>query len=214
MYPRQSRTIPAWLIVVSAMLLVFGGYYIWRGLIDFFDSRGDIAAPATYAVSTLQTATFDTFSAQGNVPTVNVASQSLSTPKPSRVCHDFRVIVIRARVRECPNETCNTVVMPGQGAQMCVYGPAQEAPEWYEVNVNPDAPVPHIGYMHNSVVEAISPTKRPTITPTPLPTITPVPSLTSTQTMTPPPSNTPDPAAPATWTLTPTPTPIPPIQNA
>jgi hypothetical protein len=211
MYPRQSRSFPTWLAVIVALLLVFGGYYIWRGLMAFFESSGDITAPATYAAFANQTATVD---AQTEVPTLDFTQPLNITTTPQRVCQDFRVKPVRARVRECPKETCGTITMPSQGMKICVFGVASDDPEWYEVNLKPDDPIPQIGYMHNSVLDPMNPTKRPTNTFTPLPTVTDVPSATPTRTPTPLPTKTPNPAAPATWTLTPTPTPVPPIQQA
>lgn len=211
MYPRQSRSVPTWLTVIAALLLVFGGYYIWRGLIAFFESSGNIAAPATNAALSNQTATID---AQTQMPTLDFSQPLNITTTPPRVCQDFRVKPVRARVRECPKETCGTITMPSQGMKICVFGVSSDDPEWYEVNLKPDDPIPQIGYMHNSVLDPMNPTKRPTNTFTPLPTVTDIPSATPTRTPTPLPTKTPNPAAPATWTLTPTPTPVPPIQQA
>jgi hypothetical protein len=208
MYRRQSKHIHGWVVIVAGLLLVFGGYYIWRGVIAFFESNGNITAPATYAVAEKQTPT----ESQDDLSTMD-----FSQPVPAstqRVCQDFRVSVIRARVRECPKETCETISKPGQGTKICVYSTVAQAPDWYEINVSPDEPMPHIGYMHSSVLDAVNPTKRPTQTFTPLPTVTPLPSHTPTRTFTPLPSHTPNPAAPATRTPAPTPTPAPPVQSA
>jgi hypothetical protein len=208
MYSRQSKNVPGWVVVVAGLLLVFGGYYIWRGVVAFFESHGNITAPATYAVSAQQTPTEDDLS------TLDFSQPGPVAAPTQRVCQDFRVSVIRARVRECPKDTCGTISTPGQGTKICVYGPVPQAPDWYEINVSPDEPMPRTGYMHSSVLDAINPTKRPTPTFTPLPTVTPLPSLTPTRTFTPLPSHTPNPAVPATRTRTATPTPAPPVQSA
>jgi hypothetical protein len=210
MYSHQSRNTPVWLVVVSAMLLVFGGYFLWRGLVGYLEASGNITAPATTEALLKQTATVG---AQSPVPTIDLFLANGTRTAP-RTCQDFRVSVLRARIRECPKDTCNTLLMPAQGTRICVYGPATDAPDWYEINIDPSAPIAQIGYMHNSVLDAINPTKHPTQTPTPLPTVTPIPTATPTPTRTPPPSATPNPAAPATWTLTPTWTPVPPVQSA
>jgi hypothetical protein len=210
MYPGQSKNIPAWVVVVAGLLLVFGGYYIWRGVIAFFESNGNITAPATYAVSQKQTPT----ESQDDVGTLDFSQVAPVAAPTQRVCQDFRVSVIRARVRDCPKDTCETISTPGQGTKICVYGPVPQAPDWYEINISPDEPLPRTGYMHSSVLEALNPTKRPTQTFTPLPTVTPLPSLTPTRTLTPLPSHTPNPAVPATRTAVPTPTPAPPLQTA
>ncbi len=210
MYSRQSKNVPGWLVVVAGLLLVFGGYYIWRGVMAFFESKGDIAAPATYASTEKQTPT----ESQTDLSTIDFSQPAPVAAPTQRVCQDFRVSVIRARVRECPKDTCETISTPGQGTKICVYGPVPQAPDWYEINISPDEPMPRTGYMHSSVLDAVNPTKRPTQTFTPLPTVTPLPTRTPTRTPTPLPTSTPNPAAPATWTRTPTPTPAPPVQTA
>jgi hypothetical protein len=207
MYSRQSKNIPGWLVALAGLFLVFGGYYIWRGVIAFFESNGNIAAPATYAVIEKQTPTLG----EEDMPTIDFGAGAMPT---ERSCQDFRVSVIRARVRECPKETCATLSMPSQGTKICVYGLVLQAPDWYEINISPDEPFPRTGYMHTSVLDALNPTKTPTRTYTPLPTVSPVPSPTPSRTFTPLPTRTPHPAAPATWTPTPTHTPAPPIQSA
>jgi hypothetical protein len=211
LYPRQSKRSSLWLAILAAVLLVFGAYYVWHGVTSFFEANGNIAAPATDAVQARQTQTIAAF--ETGVPTLDFLLLD-QTKTPERVCYDWRVKPLRARVRECPNDSCGTVLMPAQGDKMCVYGPAPSATGWYEVNMNPDSPLPQVGYMHGSVIEPINPTKTPTKTFTPLPTVTPVPSATQQPTGTPPPTNTSNPAAPATWTLTPTVTPRPPVESA
>ncbi len=211
MYSRQSKNFPTGLIILAGMLLVFGGYYVWRGMMDFLDSSGNITAPAT---STALARLTITLGAQTDEPTVNFIAPVLATKTPARPCQEFRVNVVRARVRECPKDSCNTVVLPGQGAKICVLGSVPSAPDWYEINLSPDDTIPQIGYMHNSVLDPANPTPRPTRTPKPLATVTPIPSETPTRTPTPLPTHTPNPAAPATWTNTPTPTPVPPLQVA
>jgi hypothetical protein len=211
MYSRQPKHVPGWLIAVAGLLLVFGGYYVWRGVMAFFESNGNIAASATDTFGAKQTASVD---AHTSVSAVDFTQPSPLPAATERVCQDFRVSVIRARVRECPKDSCSTISMPSQGTKICVYGSAPQAPDWYEIDISPDEPMPRTGYMHSSVLDAINPTKRPTQTFTPLPTITLVPSSTYTRTPTPTTTRTPNPAAPATWTLTPTPTRVPPVQSA
>jgi hypothetical protein len=184
MYTRPTRKFPAWLVVALAMLLIFGACYLWRGLLGFFETGGNIAA-ATPVPSTLNT-----------TMTITVAPLNyvFASRTPAPPCQEFFVNVIRARVRECPSETCDTLETPNQNAIICVYGVAPDAPDWYRVNLDPNEPIPRIGYMHNSVIDAVHPTKRPTQTPlptltfTPLPTITPVPNRGASPAVTPPPT--------------------------
>ncbi len=214
MYARQPSRTPAWLVVLAGVLLVSGAYFLWRGLLSHIESGGQIATPIGATpddVAGRQPAT-------GEVPgSFKPLEFTQATPTPQRPCQEFKVNVIRARIRECPRETCETLDKPAQGTIICVYGVAMNAPDWYEVNMLPGDPIPRIGYMHNSVIYPLKPTQRPSHTYTPLPTVTSVPTQRPTRTLTPPPTRTLDPAATvATTTPTPAPTatPIPPIQKA
>ncbi len=213
MYPRQSSNFPGWLAALAGLLLVFGGYYVWRGFMAFMDSSGNIAAPATLAAQSTERWETATYEAHiNNDSTVSFIDVAPNTPTPVRPCQDFRVSVIRARIRECPKETCDTIGTPGQGMLVCVYGPATGASDWYEVNMDPNNPLPQIGYMHNSVLDPVNPTAKPTKTFTPLPTVTPLPSLTPSRTPTPLPTVPGEPSQ--TASPSPTPTPKPPVQTA
>jgi hypothetical protein len=184
MYVRPTRRFPAWLAAALAMLLVFGACYLWRGLLGFFETGGNIAA-ATQVPATLNTTMTATIAPLNFV---------FATRTPAPPCQEFYVSVVRARVRQCPSETCDTLETPVQNAIICVYGVAPDAPDWYRVNLDPNEPIPRVGYMHNSVIAAAHPTRRPAPTPlptltfTPLPTVTPVPDLASSPTATAPPT--------------------------
>jgi hypothetical protein len=229
---RQSRGTPVLFLALLAGMLVFGSYFVWRGFLAWVDSGGDITAPVTAAAAGTEensVAQMSTLSLGTTVP-LNLL---LVSPTPARECMLFRVIVIRARIRECPATTCATMDQPAQGAQICVYGPAQidpqypDAQNWYEVNLDPNDPLPRIGFMRNDLIEPINPTKRPTRTATALPTITPTRTIRPTITLTPsetlPPTDPPTldpnattPAVPALPTITPTPfqTPTLPVRSA
>ena len=230
---RQSRGTPILFLVLLAGMLVFGTYYVWRGFIAWVDSGGDITAPVTAAASTVDSRAASAQASTINLGTTIPLNLLLVSPTPARECMLFRVIVIRARIRECPATTCATMDQPAQGAQICVYGPAPidpqnaDAQNWYEVNLDPSDPLPRIGYMRDDLIEPINPTKRPTRTATSLPTITPTrtvrPSITPTTTDTLPPTDPPTrdpnattPPAPALPTITPTPihTPTAPVRSA
>ncbi|MBX3062670.1 MAG: hypothetical protein KF726_06825 [Anaerolineae bacterium] len=213
---RQSRGVPVLFVALAAGMLVFGAYYLWRGVMSWMESGGDITAPATAAASPRESET----------PVLSTLDSgasfdfSLNSPTPERACLMFRVIVVRARIRECPDTSCRTLEQPAQGAQICVYSVAQpdpkypEADQWYEVNLDPGDPLPRLGFMRNDVIEAISPTKRPTRTPLPPPTVTPAPTKRPTITLTPSMTLTPE----DTWTpnpnALPTVTPVPPTPAA
>jgi hypothetical protein len=227
---RQQRGVSIVFLALCGAMLVFGGYYLWRGALAWFESGGDITAPATLVASTSQA---NAGLGRAASPTLIGSSVPLDfllvSPTPARACAMFRVTVIRARIRECPDTSCRTLEQPAQGTRICVYGPAQadpqypEATDWYEINLDPNDPLPRLGFMHRDVIEAISPTKRPTRTATPLPTVTPPPTkrptrtLTPSQTFTPAPRPTDDPRQTPTPrpTLPPaTPTPTLPVHSA
>jgi hypothetical protein len=163
------------------MLLVFGGYFLWSGLLRFLNERGDIAAPVT------QQAANATDRAQAAfTESADQVSIAVPTSKPTQTCLDFRVNVVKARVRECAKDTCTVLDdLYSQGQLVCVYRPAPGATDWYEINLRPDAVFPLIAYMHSSVLDAVNPTRRPTRTFTPLPTVSPVPTARPTRTLTP-----------------------------
>jgi len=185
MYTRGRRETPVWWIILLASLMTFGGCMLWRGLTDFLSSAGDITAPVTQAAAATAQRT-------PNVPTPDVEPLNLvfRTPPTPRPCLDFYVTAVRARIRQCPNERCETLKMPYQGNKICVFGPAKDAPDWYEVNAEPQQAIPLLGYMHQSVIAAMNPTPRPTRTPRPsatprpsrtptaFPTVTPLPTVT------------------------------------
>lgn len=204
MYRRQ-RSFPGWLVALAAALLVFGSCYLWQGAVRFFESAGNILAPAT------ETAAATSTIATREVPTIDVPPMNFvfTTPVTPRPCYEFYVTVVRARVRECPRETCETMEMPYEGNILCVHGPSNENVDWYEVNLAPNDTIARIGYMHKSVIAPVKPTPRPTRTPipsdTPIPSRTPLPTPTiPLATVTPLPTQTPSPTPTPQPSITPT----------
>lgn len=199
---RRSGPSPL-LVVIVVALLVFGGYYVWTGFLRFLEDQGDIAAQVTRAAVSTSTAQFST------QPATRFAPSTPTSPPP---CQPFIVIVERAVYRSCPsqnNDECPRVDTLPYGAQVCVYERSPENAEWYTVDLNPEGMFRDIVYMHETVIEALEPTPRPTLTFTPPPTVTPLPTPTPTPTEEMPPTDTPDPATPPTSTPTRTPTATP-----
>lgn len=207
---RSSGPSPVLIVLIGA-LIVFGGYYVWTGMLRFLEDRGDITAQVTRQA--LASSTAPALSGGlGALPTV----QAFATYTPLPPCQWFEVTVERARYRACPSEDSDICESRGsleQGARVCVYERSQDNTEWYVVELNPEGAFRDIVYMHQSVIAAIDPTPTPTRTYTPLPTITltpsdtPGPVMTPTPTYTPSVTDTPDPATPPTATPTPTPYP-------
>lgn len=181
---RGRGGLPIWLTALMAALVVFGACALWNGVMRFLAARGDITAPVTSTASAELLRQTVTFQLPSDVPPLNLIFR---TPTPSRPCIEFYVTVVRARVRECPREDCATLERPYEGNFICVYGPATDAPDWYEVNLDPKDPLPRLGYMHKSVIYPTNPTKRPTATPRPTrtpresPTPAPLPTITATR---------------------------------
>jgi hypothetical protein len=163
--------------IAAALLFVFGGYYVWRGMIGFLDNRGNITADVTAAaLRQTQSVAIPTL---GSVMSID---NIIASPTPKRPCFDFRVSVPRANIRECPRNTCSILGSPEQDTRICVYGGAEGFRGWYEINTAPNSLEPRIGYMHESVITPLNPTSTPTRTFTPLPTITSVPTERYTRT--------------------------------
>jgi hypothetical protein len=197
--------------IIAGMVFVFGAYFVWRGLLIWANS-GDSAVAAPVDITATQqsldkTATMDMFMGRADI-----TATPRPTETPAKVCQLFKVNVVRARIRECPKDTCDTISLPEQGSQICVYSLAAQATDWYMIDMNPTGPE-EIGYMSKSVLVPMYPTARPTATLN-LSTVTPVPTQTPTITPTPAPTNTVDTSITATPTATSTKTPASPLQSA
>lgn len=180
------------LIILVGALLVFGGYYVWLGFLDFLEDRGDITAEVTRQVVASATAQA---APPALLPTLYMPPTFTALPP----CQWFRVSAERAVYRECPstnNQECPVREVVPAGTELCVYARAQGNAEWYVVDLNPDGAYRDTVFIHESVVEAVNPTPTITRTPSPLPTITPTPSNTPAPTQPVSPTPTPSPTAP------------------
>lgn len=212
MYSRQSRTSSCFAIV-AGIVVVFGAFFVWRAFLVWFSFSAVTPDPAVQATALQQsldkTATMAMFLGIADItPTVG------PTFTPQKICQQFKVSVIRARIRECPKETCNTISLIEQGTQICVYSLAPNATDWYVIDINPGG-AEELGYMSKSVLVPMNPTPRPSPT-LKLATVTPVPTQIPTLTSTAPPTNTPDTSIsiPPTSIPSETPTPTAPLQSA
>ncbi|NDJ76588.1 MAG: hypothetical protein GYB65_10050 [Chloroflexi bacterium] len=204
---RQSGPSPVMVVLVGAFL-VFGGYFVWSGLLDFLDDQGNITAQATREA-------FSTSTAQSSTSTPTLFAYVTHTPLPP--CMEFTVSVNNAKLRECPqldNIECPHREIVPYGTELCIYDFVPGSDEWYIVELNPGGAFRDIVYVNIEVVEAIDPTPTPSSTSTPLPTISPTPSATPGPTNIPSPSDTPDPASPPTPTPTPAPSSTAPFRTA
>jgi hypothetical protein len=206
MYSRRSNGRAGCWAIIAGLLLVFGGYYVWRGFMTFMASNGDINAPILTRTAEVS---FQTATVNRILGTLDLHDLPTIPFTPTKACIEFKVKVVKARIRECPKETCNTIDLPVQGTSICVVGPAADDNNWYQIIVDPKDPIAEIGYMHKSVLAPANPTKTP-MPPLKFPTVTPLPTQTQPKISIPPPSDTPSSAdVPPTEAPTPSRTPLP-----
>jgi hypothetical protein len=198
------------LVLLLAVALVFGAYYVWQGVQTFMRTGGLGVVEATERAQEIRTATAIRVTERA---TVALTLFPTATPPPS--CTDFRVIVPAAIVREGASTSSAVVTQFTQGTMVCVLS---HEGEWYSIDLNPSTRRIEPGYMHEVLIEADNPTLTPSITPTPSDTVTPAPTVTpipATITPSPLPSYTRDPRDTntplPTLTLTPTPSNTPPL---
>lgn len=175
-YPNNSSPSPL-LIGLIGLALVFGGYLLWTGFLDWLDEGSANVRSEEATVAARSTSTSDAFR---NQPTLVL--YPTSTPIPA--CEYFTVRGPQAAfVRECPDTSCSDIGYVEANETVCVIGRARSdefpnADEWFEILLEPDAFLPEVSYMNEITLRAVNPTA--TVTPTfePLPTITPLPPRT------------------------------------
>ena len=174
---------PGWLILLVAIALVFGGFYLLQGTQTFFRTGGLGVEESTQRARNVSTATAERVTRMATQPSERRPS---ATPQPE--CQDFRVIgQPNGVVREQPSASAAVITGLSPGTIVCVLGRAG-IPDWYLVDLNPETRRLDEAYMNEVVIEAVYPT------PTSLPTVTQAPTRPPTET--PPPSATPSPAPP------------------
>ena len=197
---------PAWLVVLVAAMIVFGGYFIYAGVRNYMASglQGAFLAQATRsAVDATPVLDLD----------VTATLDLRFTPAPSRTpvpdCQDFVITVPEAIIRECASTNCAIKDVRHSGDVVCVLERDYVQAEWYIIDLDDSRFFTDLAYMHESLMQAVNPTPTPTTTPTPQPTGTPTPA----DALPPEASLTPSPSGSEvrfpTITATPTPTPSP-----
>jgi hypothetical protein len=172
---RRGRDgLPAWLIFLVGIALVFGIYYVWLGIQSFLRSGGRGILESTRSAAIVSTAT--AASMETGIPTV----KPTTTPFPP--CIPFIVIVPNARVRAAPSDSGAVLISFFMNDPVCVEGRAAPDSEWYIIDWKPETRRVDIAYMHESVIEAKDPTPTPTHTQKPPPSVTPAPTLTPSRT--------------------------------
>lgn len=185
---------PGWLIVLVAVALVFGGFYLLQGAQVFLRTGGLGVEEATQRALVVSSATAERVTRMATQP---AQLRPSATPQPE--CQDFRVIgQPNGVVRERPSASSPVITGLSPGTIVCVLGRAG-VPDWYLIDLNPATRRLDEAYMNEVVIEAVNPT------PTSLPTVTAAPTQLPTATL--PPSDTPPPAT-ATRTAAPR-TPMP-----
>ncbi len=171
--PGQAKP-PVWIVILTAAMLVFGGYFIWQGVKRYMGSSFQGFAQATERVVSTPTA---------NIPPTRDARFTLApsrTPVPA--CQEFLVIVPEAIIRECASTRCAIAATRREGETVCVLEREYGADDWYIVDLDDSQFFSTIAYMHESLLRPMNPTPTPSVTNTLLPTLTPLPSSTYTPT--------------------------------
>lgn len=181
---RASGGLPAWLVFLIGIALVFGGVYLCQGVQNFIRTGGQGVVESTERAVVVSTATAERITR--SEPGSEVTPRPTNTPVPE--CQDFVVSVPNAIIREGPSSGAQILTSLNEGAIVCVLGREGDS-EWYVIDQTPETRRLDLVYMHETVIRAVNPTPTPSITPTPLPTITPLPSPTPSRT--PVPSATP-----------------------
>src|SRR5262245_28273577 len=108
--------LPRWLKFVIAILIIASAITILRGMMTYIQTEGTmITEPTVSAVA--QVILNRTGGPRG--PTLDFTHVSKVPLTPTRACQPFKVKVVRARIRECPKESCNTLSLPQQGSTIC-----------------------------------------------------------------------------------------------
>lgn len=202
---RGSSGPPAWFVFILGVAVIFGMFYLWQGVQNFFRTGGLGVVEATERADVVSSATAERVTRAQLSGGDNVTPRPTNTPVPE--CKDFTVSVPNAIVRDTPASGGAILTSLNQGTVVCVLERAGDT-EWYIIDQTPGTRRLDLAFMHETVIRAVNPTMTPSITPTPLPTVTAAPSATVTQTPTaapPQPTATRD----ASITLTPTPTFVP-----
>ena len=172
---RRGRDgLPAWLIFLVGIALVFGIYYVWLGVQSFLRSGGRGILESTQSAALVSTATAAFI--ETGIPTV----KPTTTPFPP--CEPFIVIVPNARVRAAASDSGAVLTSFFMNDTVCVEGRAAPDSEWYIIDWKPETRRVDIAYMHESVIEAKNPTPTVTNTQKPPPSVTPAPTFTPSRT--------------------------------
>ncbi len=171
MRQRQRSSPPSWFVILLAIAIVFGLYYLWIGLRNF------VATGATVVESTRQAIDRHTATAVREQAIELDAPSPLPSFTPIPACQDFVVRVRQAIVRAEPSTGSRIVKALDEGATVCVIAALPDS-AWYLIDDNPVTRRIDRVYMHGDIIRALHPTATPT--PTFTPSKTPLPTLTFT----------------------------------
>lgn len=203
--PGGGGGLPAWLIFLIAIALVFGGYYLWLGAQTFLQTGGLGVEEATERAVIVASATARSLPEQPTQPIFGLTLQPTQTPIPP--CQEFVVVVDQpAIVRNAPTVRGEIVRTLNRGDVVCVVGREGET-DWYILDTNPLTSRLDAAYMRQDLIEPLNPTLTPSRTLTLAPTVTA--TLTFTPSLSPTPTLSPTHDASLTDTPTPTLTPSP-----
>jgi hypothetical protein len=167
---KSSASPPTWLVLLIAVALVFGGFYLIQGAQIFLRTGGLGAEEATARARITASAVTQV----GFTPIVTLPSAVRITATPAIACVPFVVVVPNAIVRE--QASANGAIIRGisSGEEVCVIGRAGD-PDWYLIDLNPETRRIDEAFMSDEVIEPLNPSPTPSDTVTALPTVTRAP---------------------------------------
>lgn len=170
---RSGGGLPAWLVFLLAIALVFGAYYVWVGFQDFMRAGGLGITEATQRAGIIVSATLN------RAATITQAAPEVTIrPSPTQLpeCENFEVVPAVAIIRERPSVNSAIVAQIPLGTIVCVIA-REPAPNdnWYLIDVQPRTRRLDAGYMRADLVYPVNPTLTPSRTSPPPPTVTPLP---------------------------------------
>ncbi|MDZ4768898.1 MAG: SH3 domain-containing protein [Chloroflexota bacterium] len=162
---------PTALAFLIAVALVFGAFYLFRGVQGFFLTGGLGVDESTRQAGASASATAARVTRMPQAG-VRVTLRPTATPPPS--CQDFRVNVRAGIVRETPGSGGAIVTQLNEGTIVCVLA-RDPGSEWYTLDLNPNTRRIDLAYMHETVIESVNPTPTATLTQPATRTFTPAP---------------------------------------
>ncbi len=175
---RRQGGPPSWFIALIGIALVFGGFRLWTGVQEFFQTGG-LLRPTASAIALETSAAAD--GSSGNLQSPLMTRYPTNTPQPT--CQDYTVRpgagVIN--VRRQPSTVAAVEETLTEGDPVCVL---EVQGEWFYIDRDVNTRRIEDGYIFEGLLRASNPTPTPSNTPPAPATITLTPTATATKTPT------------------------------